>query len=111
MSLTSRSSGRSIGQRTNEIGVRIVLGATSRDIRSLLFRQGMVPVVLGLVAGLLLSFAVNGVLRSQLVGVSPYDPTTLAGVPAVLIVVTLLACHIPSRRALRVQPAIALRHE
>lgn len=101
----------SVGQRTNEIGVRLVIGATSRDIRRLVFREGMRPVVLGLAIGMLLSFAVNGVLRSQLVGVSPYDPATLATIPAVLIMVTLLACHIPSRRALCVEPAIALRHD
>jgi putative ABC transport system permease protein len=101
----------SVKQRTNEIGVRMVIGATSWDIRHLVFREGMVPVVLGLAIGAVLSFAVNALLRSQLVGVSPYDPVTLATTPVVLILVTLLACHIPTRRALRMEPATALRHD
>jgi ABC-type lipoprotein release transport system permease subunit len=58
-----------------------------------------------------MSLAVNRILQSQLVGVSPYDPVTLATAPAVLILVALLACQIPSRRAIRVDPAVALRHE
>jgi ABC-type lipoprotein release transport system permease subunit len=58
-----------------------------------------------------MSLAVNRVLQSQLVGVSPYDPLTLATAPAVLILVALCACQIPSRRALRIEPAMALRHD
>jgi putative ABC transport system permease protein len=101
----------SVRQRTNEIGVRMVIGATSWDIRHLVFREGMTPVVLGLAIGAGLSLAVNGLLRSQLVGVSPYDPVILATTPLVLVLVTLLACHIPLRRALRMEPATALRHD
>ncbi|MCU1384119.1 MAG: hypothetical protein JWL71_2816 [Acidobacteria bacterium] len=101
----------SVSQRTKEIGVRIAIGAASRHIRALIFREGMRPVVLGLVVGLTLSLAVNRILQSQLVGVSPYDPVTLAAAPAVLILVALIACQIPSRRALRIDPAVALRHE
>jgi putative ABC transport system permease protein len=101
----------SVSQRTKEIGVRIAIGAASSDIRRLTLGEGMRPVLFGLVAGLAVSLAVNRLLQSQLVGVSPYDPVTLATAPAVLILVALLACHIPSRRAIRVDPAVALRHD
>ncbi len=101
----------SISQRTKEIGVRMAIGAAARDIRGLIFREGMLPVVTGLVLGIVASLAVNRVLESQLVGVSPYDVVTYAGAALIMILVALLACQIPSRRAMRVDPAIALREE
>jgi predicted lysophospholipase L1 biosynthesis ABC-type transport system permease subunit len=101
----------SVGQRTKEIGVRMAIGAAAEDIRGLVFREGMAPVALGLLLGLLTSLGVNRVLQSQLVGVSPSDPVTLACAPAVLILVALLACQIPARRAMNVDPAAALRHD
>jgi len=101
----------SVSQRTKEIGVRMAIGAAPHDIRRLIFREGMRPAALGLIVGLTVSLAVNRILQSQLVGVSPYDPVTLATASLVLILVALLACHIPSRRALRVDPAVALRHD
>jgi putative ABC transport system permease protein len=101
----------SVSQRTKEIGVRIALGAASHDIRRLILREGMRPVAVGLVSGLTVSLAVNRILQSQLVGVSPYDPVTLATTPAVLVLVALLACQRPSQRALRIEPAVALRND
>jgi ABC-type antimicrobial peptide transport system permease subunit len=101
----------SVSQRTKEIGVRIALGAASRDIRRLILREGMRPVALGLIVGLIVSLAVNRILQSQLVGVSPYDPVTLATTPAVLVLVALLACQLPSQKALRIEPAVALRND
>jgi ABC-type antimicrobial peptide transport system permease subunit len=101
----------SVSQRTRQIGVRIALGAASHDIRRLILREAMRPVALGLIVGLTASLAVNRILQSQLVGVSPYDPVTLATTPAVLVLVALLACHLPSQRALRIEPAIALRND
>jgi predicted lysophospholipase L1 biosynthesis ABC-type transport system permease subunit len=95
----------SVSQRTKEIGVRIALGAASHDIRRLILREGMRPVALGLILGLTVSLAVNRILQSQLVGVSPYDPVTLTTTPAVLVLVALLACQLPSQRALRIEPA------
>jgi ABC-type lipoprotein release transport system permease subunit len=71
----------------------------------------MRPVGLGLMLGLAISFAVNRVLQSQLVGVSPYDPMTFVIAAVTLIVVALLACHLPSRRAVRINPVAALQHE
>jgi putative ABC transport system permease protein len=101
----------SVSQRTKEIGVRIAIGAATHDIRRLIVGEGMRPVALGLVVGLTVSLAVNRILQSQLVGVSLYDPVTLATAPAVLILVALLACHIPAQWALQVDPAVALRDD
>jgi putative ABC transport system permease protein len=101
----------SIGQRTKEIGVRMAIGAAAGDIRGMVLRDGMLPVAIGMILGLGASFAVNRILQSQLVGVSPYDPATMAGAPLILILVSLLACRIPARRAMNVDPAVALRHD
>jgi putative ABC transport system permease protein len=101
----------SVTQRTKEIGVRIAIGAAAKDVGRMVLNEGMWPVAVGLLLGFAASLAVNRILQSQLVGVSPYDPVTLAGAPAVLIVVALLACQIPARRAMAVDPLVALRHE
>ncbi len=100
-----------VSQRTQEIGVRIAIGATARDIRALVFRDGMTHVALGIVAGLAASAASNRLLQSQLVGVSPFDPVTIAGALVVLTIVALIACGVPARRAVRVNPVVALRQE
>ena len=101
----------SVSQRTKEIGIRMAIGAAVGQIRKMILQEGMLPVAIGLVVGLASSFAVNRILQSQLVGVSPYDPVTTAGAPVVLILVAFLACRIPARRATRIEPVIALRYE
>jgi putative ABC transport system permease protein len=101
----------SMSQRTKEIGIRIAVGAAARDIWRLCFREGIPPVGIGLLLGLVVSLAVNRILQSQLVGVSPYDPFTMTVAPVVLLLVALLACQIPARRAMRVDPAVVLREE
>jgi len=101
----------SVSQRTQEIGVRIAIGATTGDILSLVFRQGMIPLGIGLAIGLSASLAVNQLLRSMLVQVSPSDPVTLVVASGVLILAALLGCLIPARRAIQVDPVDALRHE
>jgi putative ABC transport system permease protein len=101
----------SVNQRTKEIGVRVAIGATRESIRNMVLRDGMLPVVAGMILGLAASLAVNRTLQSQLVGVSPYDPATVIGAPVILILVALIACHIPSRRAVRVDPVVALRQD
>lgn len=101
----------SMTQRTKEIGIRMALGAAAADIRAMLLRDGMSPVIMGMLLGLASSFGVNRVLQSQLVAVSPYDPVTLAAAPVLLIAAALLACQIPARRAMLVDPAVALRHD
>lgn len=88
----------------------MAIGAAAHDISRMVLHEGMLPVAMGLILGLAASFAANRVLRSQLVGISPYDPITVAGTPVVLIVVALLACQIPARRAMHVDPVVTLRH-
>jgi putative ABC transport system permease protein len=101
----------SVGQRTQEIGIRLAIGATARDIRALVFAQGMAPLGIGLAIGLALSLAVGRLMEAQLIDVSPADPLTYAIAVAVLISSAALGCLIPARRAMRVDPVVALRHE
>jgi putative ABC transport system permease protein len=101
----------SVNQRTQEIGVRMAIGGTPNDILKLVFRQGMLPLAIGLAIGLTASFAVNRLLKSMLVQVSPADPITLAVASAVLILAGILGCLIPARRAMQVDPVVALRNE
>jgi putative ABC transport system permease protein len=104
-------SAHSVTQRTKEIGIRMAIGAVAGDVRRMILREGMTPVAVGLFAGVAASLGVNRVLRSQLVGVSPYDPVTMVGAPLVLMVVALVACYLPARRAVKVDPVVALRHD
>jgi predicted permease len=101
----------SVGQRTREIGVRMALGAEPRKIRRLILGEALTPVIAGLVIGLMASLGVNRVLQSQLVGVSPYDTATLSAALAILLSVAAFSCLLPVRRAVRVDPAVALRHD
>jgi hypothetical protein len=101
----------SVSQRTKEIGVRMAIGAASQDIARMIVREGMRPVAIGLPAGLVASAAANRILQSQLVGISPYDPLTMVAGPIVLIAIALAGCHIPARRAMHVDPVVALRHD
>jgi len=101
----------SVSRRTQEIGVRIALGATGARILRLISCQAIVPVGAGLAAGLAASLAVNRVLDTFIVGVSPSDPIALAGTIVVLIFCTALGCVIPARRAARIDPARAIRYE
>jgi len=98
-------------RRTQEIGVRMALGAHGSDVLSMVIRTGLRLVVFGAAIGLLLSVALARILGTQLWGVSPYDPWTLTCVPAVLLVTGFLACWFPARRAARVDPLVALRYE
>ncbi len=104
-------SAHSVGQRTQEIGVRMAIGADRKEISGMILLDGMTPVAAGLAAGLTLALGLNRVLASQLIGVSPWDPMTMLGAPVVLVLIALLGCQIPARRATRVDPAVALRHE
>jgi predicted permease len=101
----------SVAQRTSEIAIRLALGAHSTDIRGLVLRQSALPVALGVVAGLPLAAAVAPLLSGLLFGVRPSDPLTYAAISLVLATVGVLACYIPARRAMRVDPMVALKYE
>jgi putative ABC transport system permease protein len=98
-------------RRTQEIGVRMALGAQSSDVLQMVVRMGLRLVGIGAGIGLLVSLAGARILASQLWGVSPYDPWTLTLVPLVLLITGFLACWVPARRASRVNPLVALRYE
>lgn len=100
-----------VSQRTQEIGVRMAVGAAARDILTFVFTQGMLPVGIGLTMGLAGALAITPLLRSQLVQVSPNDPVTLVVSSAILIGSAILGCLIPARRATKVDPMVALRCE
>ena len=101
----------SVVARTREIGVRVALGAQPRNVFGMILRQGLGAAVAGLTLGLAGALALGGVLRKLLYGVTPTDPATFVGVVVVLLVVSLAACVVPARRALRVDPLDALRSE
>jgi len=101
----------SVNQRTQEIGVRVALGASSGKILRLVFVQGMRQLAIGMAIGLAAAFAVTRVLKGLLIGVSSTDPTTFIVVALVLTAAGILGCLIPARRAVRVDPVIALRHD
>jgi putative ABC transport system permease protein len=98
-------------QRTHEIGVRMALGAQATDVLGLVVRQGMNPVILGLIIGLTGTFAVGRLLAAQLYQLSPHDPFLLGAATIMLAVAALLACLLPARRATRIDPIQALRTE
>jgi putative ABC transport system permease protein len=101
----------SVSRRTHEIGVRLSLGASRSDVLLLVVRQGMMLALGGLVAGIVGALLLSHLMTKLRYGVKPTDLITFAGVAAVLGLVALLACYIPARRAMRVDPMVALRYE
>jgi putative ABC transport system permease protein len=100
-----------VAQRTQEIGIRMALGAERRTVLGMVLRQGMTMAIAGLVAGALAAVGLAHLLASQLYDTSPVDPLAFTGAVAVLVAAALLACYIPARRATKVDPMIALRYE
>jgi len=100
-----------VAQRTREIGVRMALGASTREILGMVLRQGAITGAIGVGLGLLGALTLTRWMQSQLFGVSPTDAATFLGVALLLILVSLMACWIPGRRAARIDPMVALRYE
>jgi putative ABC transport system permease protein len=101
----------SVSRRTSEIAIRMSLGAMPGNILGLVLGVGLLPAIIGAVAGLLGSWGLTRVVAEFLYGIKPLDPITFAGATFTLLLIAALACYIPARRAMRVQPMIALRYE
>ena len=102
---------QSAALRTREIGTRLALGAQPRDILRLIVGQGMVLALCGIGVGLLAAYGLTRVLTGLLFGVTATDPMTFIATPLLLAVVAMLACYLPARRATKVDPLVAMRHE
>ena len=101
----------SVAERTREIGIRMALGAGTPEVLKMVMRHAVFLISLGCIIGLAASFALTRLISSGLYGITATDPVTYAGTSALLIVVAVIACMVPTIRAIRVDPSIALRYE
>jgi ABC-type antimicrobial peptide transport system permease subunit len=101
----------SVKRRTQEIGIRMALGALPGQVLQMVLRQGLILIVIGIGLGLAGALSLTRFLSSQLFGIAPTDPLTFAGVSLLLAGIALLECYVPARRATKVDPIVALRCE
>jgi ABC-type antimicrobial peptide transport system permease subunit len=100
-----------VGQRTREIGVRMALGAQRFDVLSMVLRDGARMTMVGVIIGLVGALGLTRLMATMLFGVKPTDPITFISVAVLLSAIALMACYLPARRAMKVDPMEALRHE
>src|SRR5262249_31359904 len=100
-----------VGRRTNEIGIRMALGAQGRDVLGLVMKESMMLGGIGIIIGLMVAFSVRGLVQSLLFGLAPTDPLTIGAAVLLLVSVSALAGYLPARRASRVDPLVALHYE
>ena len=98
-----------VAQGTRELGIRLALGATPREVLRLIISGGMTVALAGIAVGLTAAWMVSGVMRALLFGVDARDPITSVAIPVLLAGVALLACYLPARRAMRIDPSVCLR--
>jgi putative ABC transport system permease protein len=101
----------SVARRTREIGIRLALGARGSDVLKLVVRQGMALVLIGAGLGIVAAWGLTRVISNLLYGIRATDPLTFVTIPLALVGVALLACYLPARRAAKVDPLTALRHD
>jgi putative ABC transport system permease protein len=100
-----------VARRTQEMGIRMALGASAREVVGMVLRQGLRTIGIALAIGLAASLGATRLLETQLFRVAPVDPLTFALAPAILAAIAVVACYLPARRASRVDPLVALRSE
>jgi ABC-type antimicrobial peptide transport system permease subunit len=103
--------GYTVAQRTREIGIRMALGAHPSSVLTLVLRQAMTVAAAGVAVGWLAALMLTGVMRRLLYGITATDPVTFGSVPLLLLLVAVVAAYVPARKASRIDPLAALRHE